>query len=129
MNYDSENLKKQAIVDFSTRRRTNTSKAGPQKSEDQLAMKAKIEEAKIHAMEELKAFRAIIEEAKSKTSDLVLFKDAVDILENIFIRTILEEITEPVIKGKEIPYMDPTVYKEMRKMMYRDLIQNYCKDR
>lgn len=128
MKYDTDDIQKQAVVDFSSRRRINnkTSQAG--KSKDQLEMKAKIEEAKVHAQKELIAFREIMNKAKKDCSELVLFKDAANVIDKIFIQTILEGITEPVIKGKQIPNMDPTVFKEMRKDMYRDLIQEYCKD-
>lgn len=126
--YDTESIKKQAIVDFSSRKRTSN-KQVDHKTKDQLAMKALIEEAKVHALEELKAFRRIMEQAKAECADMVLFEDASRMIDEIFIRTILEQITEPVIKGTQIPNMDPTVYKEMRKAMYRELIHKYCKDK
>lgn len=127
MTYDVDQFKKQAVVDFSSRRRINSKTSQADKSKDQLEMREKIEEAKVHAQKELIAFREIMEKAKKDCSELVLFKDAANIIDSIFIKTILEDVTEPVIKGKQIPGMNPTVFKEMRKYMYRDLIQAYCK--
>lgn len=127
MKYDTESLKKQAVVDFSSRRRTNKNNQADHKTKDQLEMKALIEEAKQHALEEINTFRTLMEQTKKECSNMVLFKDVPRIIDDIFIHMILEQVTEPIVKGNLSPGMDPVFFKELRKDMYRDLIQAYCK--
>lgn len=124
---DTEALKKQAVVDFSARKKV-AGKTTVTTSTDKEEMKQKIARAKEHANDELIAFRSIIETAMEQINQLALFDNVSNLLDDICIKTVLEEIVEPIIKGNKNPYMDDDTYKKMRQGMYKALIYKYEKE-
>lgn len=124
---DTESLKKQAIVDFSTRRKSmQPAKASPKDKNREEARK-KLENAKINAQKEIDIYKNAIMKAQDDIKDLALFHTISDMLEQVFIKSILEETIEPLIKGNMPPLVDADAFKEARKELFRELISKYEK--
>jgi len=124
---DTESLKKQAVVDFSTRRKSmQPTKASPKDKNKEEARK-KLENAKVNAQKEIDIYRNAIMKAKDDIKDLALFHKVSDLLDQIFIKSILEDTVEPLVKGNMPPLADADDFKEARKELFRELISKYEK--
>lgn len=124
---DVESLKKQAVVEFSSRRRTMQPATSSSKDKNKEEARKRLENAKVNAQKEIDIYRSAIKEAQNQIKDLALFPKMADMLEEVFIKTILEDTIEPLVKGNMPPFTDPDSFKKARKELFKDLIAKYEK--
>lgn len=117
-------IKKKLVIDFENRNAIVTSDSHSSKS-SKADIKAKVDQAKIYAQNEIDEFKSIIQDAKTRMEKLVLFKEEAPALEMIFETTILKEIVEPIVKGSKPYGMPDEVFKNARKNMFYELIKTY----
>lgn len=124
---DMESLKKQAVVEFSSRRKTMQPATSSSNSKSKEEARKRLENAKINAQKEIDIYRSAIKEAQNQIKDLALFHNMSNMMEEIFIKTILESTIEPLIKGNMPPLVDVDSFKEARKELFKELIAKYEK--
>lgn len=124
---DVESLKKQAVVEFSSRRKTMQPVTASPKNKDKEAAKKRLENAKVNAQKEIDIYKSAIKEAQKQIKDLALFGNMSNMLEEVFLKTILEDTIEPLIKGNKPPFVDAEAFKEARKELFKELIIKYEK--
>jgi hypothetical protein len=79
----------------------------------------------MHANREIQQFRNLVEDFCDKAEKLCLFEGTSDIARNIFIETILESMIDPILKGRKPLMLSESMYRDMRRDMYKTLINRY----
>lgn len=129
--FNEEDMRIEAILNFTSRRKEkieNSSKEEDNKTKEDISrieMQSKLNAAKMHALKEISAYKDILENAREEIEKLCLFQSVGDTLYNIGLFGILESTIEPIIKGNRPLHIPEELFKEMRRDIYKTLMNRY----
>ena len=111
-------------VDFGDGRKEKSPIASP---EDRVTKaKQQIERAKKDGLAEMEKFDEAYKAFKEQTKGLILFKDATEQMEYA-VEKMVNNVLRPILLGKEIYGMPEHAYNQIRKDIFKTLINHYEK--
>lgn len=90
-------------------------------------MRHKINQARAEGLKEIEIFEKAVEEFTAQIEDLEIFGSVCDFVKDLFIDSLVEGIIRPVLLGRRIMGMPEEQFQEMRRDLYKMLIDRYCK--
>jgi hypothetical protein len=91
-------------------------------------MRHKINQARAEGLKEIETFEKAVEEFTAQIEDLEIFGIICDFAKDLFVDSLAEGIIRPVLLGRRIMGMPEEQFQEMRRDMYKMLIDRYCKE-